>query len=202
MIRALLADDHALVREGMKKLIAFYEDITIAAEASCGDEVLRMLAAESFDILLLDITMPGISGADLITAIRAGSHPPPILVLTMHNEPRLAKLNLQAGASGFLTKDCPPDMLEEAIRKVAAGGRYIQPDIAASMIIDLPAEPTSLSPQEMRILKLFAKGHRVVDIAQDLGLSSRTISTHKMRLMQKLGIDKDADLIRYADSVY
>lgn len=201
MIRVLLADDHELVRQGLKQLLSFCDDICVMGEAATGDEVLQVLARESFDIVLLDVTMPGSRhGASLITAIRELPSPPPVLVVTMHGEPHIARKKLDAGASGYLTKDCPPGMLEDAIRLVAAGGRYIQPDIAGKMMSFTPATSTRLSPQELRILKLFAGGLRVVDIADELGLSSRTISTHKARLMQKLGIDNDAALIRYADA--
>jgi len=201
MIRVLLADDHALVRQGMKQLLSFCDDIRVTAEAATGDEALQVLTRDEFDIVLLDVTMPGSrSGANLITDIRALPHPPPVLVVTMHGEPHIARKKLDAGACGYLTKDCPPGMLEDAIRLVAAGGRYIQPDIAGKMMSYTPAPSTRLSPQELRILKLFAGGLRVVDIADEFGLSSRTISTHKARLMQKLGIDNDAALIRYADA--
>lgn len=201
MIRVLLADDHTLVRQGMKQLLSFSDDIRVTGEAASGDEVLHVLAWDVFDIVLLDVTMPGSrSGASLVAAIRALPHPPPVLVVTMHGEPHIARRKLDAGASGYLTKDCPPGMLEDAIRLVAAGGSYIQPDIAGKMMLSAQAASTRLSPQELRILKLFAEGLRVVDIADALGLSSRTVSTHKARLMQKLGLDNDAALIRYADA--
>ncbi len=205
MIRVLLADDHVLMREGLKQLFSFSGDIVVTGEAASGDEVLQRLQAGMFDIILLDLTMPGISGAELIAKIRENAANPPILVLTMHGEPQIAKRKVAAGAAGFLTKDSPPGMLEDAIRKVAAGSRYIRPELAEAMVFVPPAAQAAttkarLSPQELRILKLLAKGLRVVDIAEELGLNSRTISTHKARLMQKLEIDNDAALIRYADA--
>lgn len=205
MIRVLLADDHVLMREGLKQLLAFSGDIVVTGEAATGEDVLQRLQADTFDIILLDVTMPGISGVNLIARIREDARNPPILVLTMHGEPQIAKRKVAAGAAGFLTKDSPPGMLEDAIRKVSAGGRYILPEMAEKMIFLAPEAATvtshaRLSTQELRILKLLAKGLRVVDIANELNLNSRTISTHKTRLMQKLGIENDAALIRYADA--
>lgn len=205
MIRVLLADDHVLMREGLKQLLSFSGDIVVAGEAATGEGVLRMLKDGSFDIVLLDVTMPGISGAELIAKIRENEGNPPVLVLTMHDEPQIAKRKVAAGAAGYLTKDSPPGMLEEAIRRVAVGGRYILPEMAEKLIFQAPDAVAAtayakLSTQELRILKLLAKGLRVVDIAEELKLNSRTVSTHKARLMQKLEIDNDAALIRYADA--
>lgn len=203
MIRVLLADDHALVRQGMKQLISCNEAIMVTGEASSGEEVLRKLGDEAYDILLLDVTMPGLGGAELISAIcRCKAHPP-ILILTMHDEPRLARLMIQAGAKGFLTKDCPPEMLEEAIGRVAAGGRYIQPDMTERLVFDRlydPLTPDALTSRELDILRMLARGLRITDVASELSLSSRTVSSHKTRMMQKLDIANDADLIRYADA--
>jgi len=203
MIRVLLADDHGLVREGMKQLISCCDDIQVTGEAASGDEVLQKLVPGDFDILLLDFNMPGLSGAALIVEICRRADHPPILVLTMYGEPHIAKLVLQAGALGFLTKECPPDMLETAIHKVVEGRYFLQPDIAEKMLFEVPGEhkqAARLSPQEARILKLLANGMRLIDIANELGLSSRTVSTYKTRMMRKLDIDNDGDLIRHADA--
>lgn len=205
MIRVLLADDHVLMREGLKQLLSFSDDIVVSGEAITGEEVLQKLQQDSYDIVLLDVTMPGLHGATLIARIREQAHNPPVLVLSMHGEPQIAKCQVAAGAAGYLTKNSPPGMLEEAIRKVAAGGRYILPELAEKMIFLAPdtaalAAHARLSTQELRILKLLAQGLRVVDIAHELDLNSRTVSTHKTRLMQKLEIDNDAALIRYADA--
>lgn len=193
------------MREGLKKLLSFSDDIVVSGEAATGEEVLLKLKESAFDIVVLDISMPGCHGADLIARIRAEVRNPPVLVLSMHGEPQIAKCKVAAGAAGYLTKNSPPGMLEEAIRKVAAGGRYILPELAEEMIFLAPdtaavAAHARLSTQELRILKLLAKGLRVVDIANELDLNSRTVSTHKARLMQKLAIDNDAALIRYADA--
>lgn len=205
MIRVLLADDHVLMREGLKQLLSFSGDIIVAGEATSGEEVLQRLKEDTFNIVLLDISMPGLHGVDLIATICEDARNPPVLVLTMHGEPQIAKRKVAAGAAGYLTKNCPPGMLEEAIRKVASGGRYILPELAERMIFLAPdtvaaAAHARLSTQELRILKLLAKGLRVVDIANELDLNSRTVSTHKARLMQKLKLDNDAALIRYADA--
>jgi len=126
MIRILLADDHRLVRKVLKDLFSLFDDIAVTGEAATGDEVLQRLADDKFDLVLLDVTMPGISGAELISRIREDVSSPPILVLTMHNEPQIARRKMAAGANGFLTKDCTIGVLQEAIHKVASGGRYMQ----------------------------------------------------------------------------
>lgn len=198
-MKVLLAEDHALVRQGMKHLISLCADIEIVDEAATGVEVLERLAVRSFDAVLLDVSMPGPSGAELVTEIRKRKNSTPILVLTMHDEPHIVRKMLAAGANGYLTKDCPAVMLEEAIAAVAGGKCYIQPDIAGKLILDQPLHER-LSSQEARILGMLAQGQRVSDIACELGISSRTVSTYKVRLMQKLEIENDAELIRYADA--
>jgi DNA-binding NarL/FixJ family response regulator len=205
MIRLLLADDHALVREGLKQLFALTTDISVAAEATNGAQVLDALRRQPVDLLLLDMTMPGISGPDLITRVVAQEPHPPILVLTMHNEPQIARRALGAGASGYLTKDSDPALLLSAIRKVASGGRFIDPTLAESMVFNnggAAAENSHehLSDREFQILCLLAKGVGVNDIATQLSISNKTVSTHKARLMEKMRFTSNADLVRYAVS--
>jgi len=204
MIRLLLADDHALLREGLTQLLSFFDGMGVTGEAASGDEVLLRLADDTFDIVLLDVNMPGISGAELVARIREDVNNPPILMLTMHNEPLIAKRMLDAGATGFLSKDCSPYVLEDAIRKVAAGGRYLLPEMAEAIIflpLDAPTvtEPAPLSPQEQRVFDLLAQGMRVVDIARELDINTRTVSTYTARLMHKLDIEDDAALKRNID---
>jgi len=203
MIRLLLADDHALVREGLKQLFALTSDIVIAAEATHGAQVLEVLRREIVDIILLDMTMPGISGPDLIARILAHDNPPPILVLSMHNEPQIARRALAAGAAGYLTKDNDPPILLAAVRKVAAGGRFLDPILAEAMAFDVSGANTTsghehLSDREFQILCLLAQGVGVNDIAAQLAISNKTVSTHKARLMEKMGFDNNADLVKYA----
>lgn len=202
MIRLLIVDDHELMREGLKQLFEGESDIVVSAEAGSGDEALRILQNETVDLVLLDISIPGIHGVELITEIRGRPNSPPILVLSMHNEPQIAKRKLKAGASGYITKDSSPKDLLGAIRKVASGGRYIATDIAEKIAFEVsavvPLVPHELlSGRELVILRMLAKGKKVNEIAQELGISSKTVSTHKARLMQKMHIDSDVKLMQY-----
>ncbi len=202
MIRLLIVDDHALMREGLKQLFEGEADIAVSAEAGSGEEALRVLQNQTVDLVLLDISIPGIHGAELITKIRERPNSPPILVLSMHNEPQIAKRKLKAGASGYITKDSSPKDLLGAIRKVASGGRYIAADIAEKIAFQVsatgPLVPHELlSGRELVILRMLAKGKKVSEIARELDISSKTVSTHKARLMQKMHIDNDVKLIQY-----
>lgn len=203
MIRLVIADDHAIVRGGLKQLLALAPGIEVVGEAVNGAEVLERLRQEPFDLLLLDLNMPGISGADLIGRIKAHKAELPILVLTMHNEPQMAARMLKAGAAGYITKDCEPDILLAAIRKVAAHGKYIAPELAEKMVFDLTSTaqqpPHSLlSVREAEVFRLLTTGKGVNEIAIELAISNKTVSTHKLRLMEKMKLSSMADLMRYA----
>lgn len=204
MIRLLLGEDHALVREGLKQLFTFVPDIEVTAEAANGATVLDALRRDRFDLILLDMTMPGISGPDLISRIRTHESAPPILVLSMHNEPQVARRALMAGAAGYLTKDNNPDVLLAAVRRVASGGRYLDPHLAEAMAFETstPAHRKSpheqLSDREFQVFVHLAKGLGVNDIAAELAISNKTVSTHKARLMEKMGLASNADIVRYA----
>lgn len=202
MIRLMIADDHAIVREGLKQLFSLYADISVAGEATNGADVLVNLRHTEVDLLLLDMTMPGISGAELITRIRAQDAKLPILVLSMHNEVQIARRALANGASGYLTKDSDPEILLAAVRKVAGGGRFIDPGLAEAMAFDNGKAETDdphqlLSEREFQILRLLVGGKSVNDIADELSISNKTVSTHKTRLMQKLNVGNNAELVRY-----
>lgn len=203
MIKVLIADDHIIVRGGLTQLFALMGDITVAGEACNGAEVLDVLRQQHFDLLLLDLTMPGISGVTLISNIRVQYPKMPILILSMHNELQVAKKMMQAGASGFVTKGSKQEILMDAVRKVAAGGRFIDPLIAEQMMFEKPSAKedvphSSLSERELHIMKLFAKGLGINEIANELFISNKTVSTHKARLMQKMNFQSNAELIRYA----
>lgn len=203
MIRVLIADDHGIMREGLKQLFALSSDIVVAGEAANGAEALDSLRLSGIDLILLDMTMPGISGANLITRLRAHDRCPPILVLTMHIELQIARQALMAGASGYLTKDSDPRTLMNAIHKVAAGGRFVDPVIAEKMVLDFGGGPERepheiLSQREFDIMRLLVHGKSVNDIAEDLKISNKTVSTHKARLMQKMNFQNNAELVRYA----
>ncbi|HCI13789.1 MAG TPA: DNA-binding response regulator [Gallionellaceae bacterium] len=203
MIRVLIADDHAIVRGGLKQIFSIMEDVTVAGEATNGTEVLDALHHGQFDLIMLDLTMPGICGVDLIKRIRGQNAKQPILVFSMHNELQVAKRVLQAGASGFVTKGSMQGDLMTAVRKVASGGRYLDQVIAEQMMFEnkssvdiLPHE--SLSERELRVMLMIAKGWNIKRIAAELFISGKTVSTHKARLMQKMNIQSNAELVRYA----
>ena len=204
MISILIADDHAIVREGIQKILALSPDIQVKAEAIDGAGVLQHLDGTiKFDLLLLDLSMPGISGIGLITQIKA-SHPGlPILVFSMHNEAQVASRAIKAGASGFITKDSDPEILLEAIRRVADGGKYIDPALAEQLAFDamLPEQRVphaQLSGRELEVFRLLVLGKRVNEIADQLIISNKTVSTHKLNLMEKMKLGSTAELVRYA----
>ncbi|PIW59270.1 response regulator transcription factor [Shewanella sp. CG12_big_fil_rev_8_21_14_0_65_47_15] len=203
MIRILLADDHAIVREGIKRMFQLTADVTVVHEASNGGELLELLRTAEVDLILLDMSMPGVSGANLITRIVANFPAIPVLVLSMHNEPQIARRALNAGAAGYLTKDSEPEQLLTAIRRIAQGKRYIDPELAEQMVFASSHDKGSLqheqlSEREFEIMLLLAKGISLNEIAEQLAISSKTVSTHKMRLMKKLSLNSNADLVRYA----
>ena len=202
MIRVLLADDHGLVREGLRGILAKDAGIEVAAEAANGDEVLALVRKQDFDLALLDLSMPGLSGLALIKRLKAEKPKLRILVLSMHGEAQYAARALKAGASGYLTKDSAASQLLGAIHKIAAGGVHISEAAAASLIGssaagDAPAHD-SLSDREYEVLRRIVGGGTVTDIAQALNVSAKTISTHKARILQKLNLAGTAELVRYA----
>ncbi|MFT5294410.1 MAG: DNA-binding NarL/FixJ family response regulator [Colwellia sp.] len=199
----LIVDDHVIVRKGMKQLFSLADDISVAAEASNGGQVLDLLRQNSFDIILLDMSMSGISGTSLISRVRIHSPQIPILILSMYNDPQIVKRALNAGASGYLTKDSEPEIVLLAIRKVAQGGRFIAPELAEKIVFSVTSSEDSklhkqLSDREYEIFLLLVKGNSLNEIASEFSISSKTVSTHKMRLMQKMSITNNADLVRYA----
>jgi DNA-binding NarL/FixJ family response regulator len=202
MIRVLLADDHAIVRSGLKQLLLLAEDIRVTGEATDGAQVMEKLRTGRFDLILLDMNMPGISGIDLIARIRLQGSRTPILVLSMRNEVEVVRRALGAGANGYLTKANEPEVLLAAIRKTAAGRRFIDPLLVDDIVFSL-VEPDSrppheqLSDREFLIFRLLALGKTVNDIAAELAISNKTVSTHKARLMQKMNLASNADLVRY-----
>ncbi|MFZ5484171.1 MAG: response regulator [Pseudomonadota bacterium] len=203
MTALLIADDHAVVRQGLRQLLGLASEIKVTGEAKNGWEVLDQVREGRFDLVLLDMTMPGPSGVELIRRVRESAPRLPILVLTMHGESQVAARALKAGAAGYLTKDSEPEQLIAAIRAVVGGGRYLAPDLAARMAFDALAEADAapvqvLSEREYEIFLLLARGHGVNDIADRLHLSAKTVSTHKSRLMQKLGLESLSQLVRLA----
>ena len=202
MIRVLLADDHGLVREGLRGILAKGEDIEVAAEAANGDEVLALVRKQEFDLALLDLSMPGLSGIALIKRLKVEKPKLRILVLSMHGEAQYAARALKAGASGYLTKDSAAAQLLGAIRKIAAGGVQIS-EAAAAELIGASATGDSpphqaLSDREYEVLRQIVAGRTITDIAEALSISVKTVSTHKARILQKLNLAGTAELVRYA----
>lgn len=199
MIRVLLADDHKIVRDGLRQLLSLTKDIRISCELEHGDKVIECLETCGCTLAVVDLSMPE-GGNLLIAKIRSLKPDMPILVLTMHNEPEVAANALQAGANGFVTKDCDAETLIFAIRTVSKGGRFIDPKLSSTalsrVINGSPSRP--LSEREVQVLSELAKGRSINEIAALLGISAKTVSTHKANLMQKLNADSTAALIRYA----
>lgn len=203
-IRILIVDDHAIVREGLRRILDASSDMVVVGEAADGIEALHMIeGACQPDVVLVDISMPGMSGIDLISRIRAEHARLPVLVLSMHKEEQFAVRALKMGAAGYLTKDCAPEHLSQAIHRVVAGGKYITPAVAdalANAVIPSAMETPHklLSNREFQVFRMLASGSSINDIAHQLCLSANTVSTHKRRLMNKLGLDNNASLVRYA----
>ena len=202
-IRLLLADDHAILRAGLRVLLDAQPDMTVVAEAADGHEVLARVRNLDFDVLLLDMSMPGKSGIELIKQVKAEKPKLRVLVLSMHEEKQYAVRAIKAGASGYVTKDSAGTQLVTAIRRVAGGGAFITAEVAEQLALgampDAEIAPHGrLSDREFEVLRLLVAGHTVTETAAMLNLSGKTVSTHKARLMEKLGIDNQADLVRYA----
>jgi DNA-binding NarL/FixJ family response regulator len=204
VIRVLLADDHVIVRAGLRELLADTGDVLVAGEAGNGQEVLASIRKEDYDVLVLDMSMPGRSGIELIRQLKSEKPRLRILVLSMHGEAQYAVRAIRAGASGYLTKDSATEQLVAAIRRIAAGGAYVSPETAERLALDFnrPAEEaaphTRLSDREFQVFQNIVVGKSVTEIADALVLSVKTISTHKARIMEKMGLDNEAALVRYA----
>lgn len=203
MIRLVLADDHTIVREGLKQLLGAAGDLQVVGEAQSGHEVIERIRALDFDVLLLDMSMPGKSGIELIRQVHAERPKLRILVLSMHEEHQYAVRAIRAGAAGYLTKESASRQLVDAIRKVAAGGAFISSEVAQQLALGaMPGASgplhATLSDREFQIFQLIASGKSVSDIAERLNLSVKTVSTHKANVLQKMNMSTQAELIRYA----
>ncbi|MGZ5033225.1 MAG: response regulator [Usitatibacter sp.] len=203
MIRIVLADDHTIVREGLKQLLAAADGLEIVGEARDGHEVMKVVRELDFDLLLLDMSMPGKSGIELIKQVRAEKPKLRILILSMHEERQYAIRAIRAGASGYLTKESASRQLVEAIRKVASGGAFISAEVAEQLALGAMPDAKGalhelLSDREFQIFRMIAEGMSVSDIAERLNLSVKTVSTHKANIMQKMRLETTGELIRYA----
>ena len=203
MIRILVADDHTIVREGLKQILLNTEDLKVAREASNGNEVLQFIREENYDVIMLDMSMPGRSGIELIKQIKEEKPALRILVLTMHGEEQYAIRAFKAGAQGYLTKESAPGELVSAVRKVATGGMYVSNNLAEKLAFNLSVETDKLpheklSDREYDVFRRIANGQTISEIAEALSVSIKTISTHKTRILQKMEMQTQADLIKYA----
>ncbi len=199
MIRVLLADDHAIVRDGLKRILAASTGLQVAGEAGDGDQALALVRANDYDVAILDLSMPGVAGLDLIKRVKAEKPQLRILVLSMHGEQQYAARALKAGASGYLNKDSAAEQLVGALRKIAAGGVHISDAAAASLVAGTRGAPhDALSDREFQVLRLLAEGLGPTEIGARLHLSVKTVSTHKAHVQAKLGLGGTAALVRYA----
>jgi len=203
MIRILVADDHAIVREGLKKILAQTSDMVVTDEASNGQEVLDKVWENDYNVVLLDISMPGRNGLDILKQIRSERPELAVLVLSMHPEEQYAVRVLRAGASGYLTKASASDELIAAIRKVSLGRKYVTSSLAEKLAFDLEMDAEkllheTLSDREYQVMCMIARGKTVREIAQELSLSGKTISTYRSRILEKMKMKNNAQLTHYA----
>lgn len=203
MIRVLIADDHAIVREGLKRILADDSSMETIAEAADGQEAARLVRLHKPDVVLLDISMPGRSGIDALADIQSASADTRILILSMHPEDQYAIRCLRDGADGYLTKESAPELLLKAIRKIHSGGKYVSPTLAEQLAANLHVEGESapheaLSDRELQVLIMIGTGDTVSRIAEKLCVSVKTVSTYRARILQKMGMENNAQLMRYA----
>jgi DNA-binding NarL/FixJ family response regulator len=203
MIRLVIADDHAIVREGLKRIVADAPGLEVVGEAADGTQVMESVRGLDFDVLVLDLSMPGRSGMELIKLVKGEKPRLRILVLSMHQESQYAVRAIKSGASGYLTKESAPAQLVQAIQKIAAGGAFISAEVAQQLALGaMPggesAPHESLSDREFEVFRLLVDGQSVTDIGARLNLSVKTVSTHKANLLAKLGLHNQSELVRYA----
>lgn len=202
-IRLLIGDDHAVVRKGMKQILAETKDIVVADEAGNGREVLEKVRKSDFDMVLLDISMPGRDGLEILKELKSLKPKLPVLMLSMYPEEQYAVRSLRSGASGYLTKDSAPDELISAIRKVSSGGKYVSASLAEKLALKLGADVEkplheALSDREYQVMCMIASGKTVKEIGEELSLSVKTVSTYRSRILDKMRLKGNAELTRYA----
>lgn len=203
MIRILIADDHAIVRAGLKQIVAETSDMIVADEASSGHEALNKVWKNDYDVVVLDITMPGINGLDVLKQLKSQMPELPVLVLSIHPEEQYAVRVLRAGASGYLTKESASDELIMAIRKVSLGRKYVTASLAEKLAFDLETDVEkplheTLSDREYQVMCMIASGKTVNEIAEELFLSVKTVSTYRSRILEKMKMKSNAELTYYA----
>ncbi len=203
MIKVLIADDHTLVRKGLKQILLDTEDIDWVDEARDGKETINKISKKKYDLVLLDISLPGRSGIEVLKQLKSIKPKLPVLILSMHPEEQYAVRALRAGAAGYLTKESAPDELLNAIRRVADGGKYITPSLAEKLAGEIGPDVEKplheiLSDREYQVMCMIASGKTVKEIAEDLNLSVKTISTHRARILRKMHMDNNAQITHYA----
>lgn len=203
MIKLIIADDHPIVREGLKQIIADSPHFTVSDEASDGPELLDKVRNEDFDVIILDLKMPGMDGLDVLKQLKIEKPRIPVIILTVHPEAQYALRILRAGASGYLTKESVSAELVTAIRKVHRGGKYISPGLAEKIAFALDTDSEkmlheTLSDREYQVMYMIASGKTVTEIAEEISLSVKTISTYRARILEKMNMKTNAELTRYA----
>jgi two-component system, NarL family, invasion response regulator UvrY len=203
MIRIIIADDHAAIRRGVKDILADEADMEIGAEASTAQELLDLVRKQAWDAVVLDISLPGRSGLEVLSELKHERPSLPVLVHTMHSEDQFAVRALRAGAAGYLTKDSAPEELVKALRKIVDGGKYVGQSLAEKLAVNVDANidrapHQALSDREFQVLRLLASGKTVSEIADELSLSVKTISTYRSRILDKMKMKNNAELMRYA----
>jgi len=202
-IKILIADDHAVVRQGLKQILTDTPGMNSAGEAANAQEVLRKVRSGDWDVLILDLSMPGSSGLDTLKEVKREQPKLPVLVLSIHSEDQYAERVLRAGGSGYMTKDCAVDELISAIRKVHSGGKYVSPQLAEKLAFELENDSErppheTLSDREYHVMRRIASGKTVKEIADELSLSVKTISTYRVRVLGKMKLKNNAEVIHYA----
>ena len=203
MIKILITDDHAIVREGLKQILSETSDMVVSGEAANGQQCLDLVRKNDLDLVLLDIAMPGRGGMDILKELKNEKPKLPVLILSMYPEEQYAVRALKAGASGYLTKESAPDELIAAIRKVSQGGKYVSSSLAEKLAVYLEIDTEKpvheiLSDREYQVMLMIASGKTVKEIADELSLSVKTISTHRTRLLNKTGFKNNAEITHYA----
>ena len=203
MIRILIVDDHAILRRGLRALLSDAFHDAAFGEASNAEQALEQLGKEDWDVALLDITLPGKSGLDLLKELKAAWPRLPVLVLSVHPEDQFAVRALKAGAGGYMTKESAPEELVQAIRKILAGGRYVSATLADRLALRVTRDFTrtpheTLSDREYEVMCRIASGKTVTELAGELSLSAKTISTYRARILEKLGVKNSAEIAQYA----
>jgi two-component system, NarL family, invasion response regulator UvrY len=203
MIRVLIADDHGIVREGLKRIVGGARDMQVVAEAANGHEALERARREGPDVVVLDVSMPGRGGLETLKDLKSWRSAVRVLVLSMHPEDQFGPRFLREGADGYMTKESAPELLLSAIRKVHAGGKYLSPVLAEKLAVSLDpkaerAPHERLSDREFEVMRLIASGRTVSEIGDELALSVKTVSTYRVRIREKMGLKNNAEIMHYA----